>query len=122
MNYVVKMMDNEQIIVPEKVGLAILKADVDRVNWNNRMINLNSISRIEPEEKNEYKQLPLETPKPYSRQKYLRALKSMVDGCRKVKGHKAQALADRMEKKLKQVSNQKEEVYDNPVRDFYKVL
>jgi len=122
MNYKITMQDGENILVPEQVGLKVLQAKSQFVRYGDRMFNLKSIARIEPEEKPQYNLLPEKKPEPYSRQKYLRGLKSMVEGCRKVKGQKAQELADRMEIKYQQVIKSKEEVFDNPVKDFYKVL
>ena len=122
LNYKITMNDGENILVPEQVGLKVLQAKSQFIRYGDRMFNLKSIARIEPEETKTYKQIPTEAPQSFSRQRYLRALKSMVDGCRKVKGHKAQALADRMEMKYQQALKSKEEVYDNPIRDFYKDL
>ncbi len=104
MSYIVTMMDNKQIIVPEHVGIEILKAQVDRVNWNNTMINLKSVSRIEPMEETQYKQLPETTPQSYTKERQIRAIESMIKGFKSVNSGKlgnSKVILDKMESSLR---------------------
>lgn len=122
MNYKITMNDGESILVPEEVGLKVLQAKSHFIRYGDRMFNLKSISRVEPEEVRQSSPLEIEAPQSYSRQRYLRALKSMLEGCRQVEGKHAKALADKMEAKYQEAIKIKEEVYESPIKDFYKVL
>lgn len=119
MKYKVFMMDGEQMLVSKETGEAVLKAKSQFVRFSGRMINLKSVSKIEPY----YEDVPKlaeTTPRPFTRQRYLNALKSMLEGCRQVQGKNAQALADKMEAKYNEALNEEKEVYANPIQDFYK--
>jgi len=120
MNYKVKMIGGEEFLVPQLVGDRILKAEADRINWNNRMINLRSISRLEPVNEKPYKELP-EFKKPEMTQsRRIRQLESMIRGFKKTNDGKTgngRVILERMNKSL-ELSKQGEKIEVQPSKMF----
>lgn len=83
MNYLVKMMDNSEIVVPEHIGEAILEAKVERITWNKIMINLRSISSVKPETESNLNYLSLPEPKMFNKKEKIRAINEMIKGLNK---------------------------------------
>lgn len=128
-------MNKQKIIISENQEKFLRSAPSNKmVRVGETTINTSIIASIIPLEEY-YRQNPnektyikpkvytaIEAPKTFTRQKYLNVLKSILKGCRQVKRKNAQALADKMEAKYKEALREEQQVYANPVKDFYKAL
>jgi hypothetical protein len=124
MNYKIKMSDKTEFIVPENVGEAILEAKTDRITWNKRMINLKSISSVQPEAEELIKPLELTTTKIYTKRDRISALEGLTKGLNLfISGgkcsFKSKKLLDKMKLKLTEAQGLPENsITTNPINEL----